>query len=166
MSTPWIPAGKGILSESIECQLIVHSPPSLPPSLYPPPSLLASLPLSPSLSPCLPPLLTLLPFISTLLLCSWSCSETYSGATSSAMDWHRYMKQRHRQVIIRSSKHDFVACHMVVCVFTVLVGTSHILFWNTISTLYMSQWDCGAKLTFLSTFRYFAKLAPIQDYCW
>ena len=80
------------------------------------------------------------------------------------MDWHRYMKQKPLQVLIWTSNYAFVASHMVVYVFTVLVGTSHNLFWNTISA-YMSH--CGATLiAFLSTFRYVAKITPIQDYCW
>ena len=48
---------------------------------------------------------------------------------------HRYMKQRHMQVLIRTSQHDILASHMVVCVFTVLVGTSHISFGNHLSIL-------------------------------
>ena len=111
------PAGKWVSFESTEYQSKVHTP-----SFLPPPSLSLTVPLH-----CFHPYPSFPPFS----FCSWSCSETYNRATPLAMDWHRYMKQRHMQVLIRTSRHDIVASHMVVCVFTVLVGTSHNLFWKS-----------------------------------
>jgi len=55
-----------------------------------------------------------------------------------------------------------VASHMGVCVFTVLIGTSHNLFWKP-PQHYMCHSESGATLiAFLSTFRYFPKLHPYR----
>ena len=142
-----------------EHRLSVYSPQSsLPSSLLPsipPPSLFASL-------PCSHPYSSFPPFSFVAGAAQTLTVEPLPRLWIDTGTWNRPM-----QVLIWTSNYAFVASHMVVYVFIVLVGTSHSLFWNTISALYESQQDCGATLNaFLSTFRYFAKLHPYRiTYC-
>ena len=114
-------------------------PPFLPTSLYPSP-----------LSPCLPcshPYSSFPPFSFVAGTAQTLTVEPPPRLWIDTGTWNRPM-----QVLIWTSNYAFVANHMVVYVFTVLVGTSHNLFWNTISALYrpvytstLNQFQSGFK---------------------